>query len=1392
VADRTSGKKPLEGPANKADRSSKGEIGVDSSSQHGAFGIEDSYCLSPLQQGMLFNTLRAPGSGVDIEQLVCELHEKLNVTALQRAWKTLVARHPVLRTSLRWENLPEPRQEVHSQVDLPWEEQDWRGNAASTRSERIAEFLHTDRLHGFDLTQAPLFRLTLLRHGEDEFDLVWTIHHTVLEGRSFALAIPEVFAFYEAFCQGKQLALPLPPPYRSYIDWLEQQDSSKDQAFWRETLKGFTTPTPLVVDRAHDAGRTNRGRKGSREILLSAQTSSSLRTLAHDNQFTINTIVQGAWALILHRYSGEKDIVFGVVRAVRRATIASADTMIGLFINTLPLRVPVNPDATLIPWLKEVRQQWVEMRNHEHTSLADVQAWSGVPAASPLFQSIMMFEHNDLDTLLRKQGGAWSNRRFRLNSQSNYPLDLAAYDGAQLRLRVDFDESRFDEAVAGRMAGHLQTLLEGMASHPHATLAELPMLTDGERHQLLIEWNDTAIDYPANSLLHELFEEQAKRAPDEVEVTFEGQHLTNGELDRRANQLARYLQKYGVGPDTLVGLCIERSLEMVVGALGVLKAGGAYVPLDADLPQQRIAYILGEAHSPVVLTQKRLLEKLPIDRVRTICLDTDWAAIAQEPTLRPPNRATASDLAYVIYTSGSTGRPKGVMVTHAAICNHMYWMKRAHVLSAGDVELLRTPFGFDASVWELFAPLMTDARLVIARPDGHLDPTYLVGLIRTHRVSTLQVVPSQLRMLLAEPAFQDCGESLERVYCGGEPLTKDLCDAFNAKFPHALLYNVYGPTEAAIDTTFWACPRENVPELIPIGKPIDNARVYIVGPQMQLLPVGVPGELLIGGAGLARGYLNDPKLTAERFIPDPFRAQRDARVYRTGDLARYLPDGNIEFLGRRDHQVKIRGFRVEPGEIEAALLAHHAVREAVVMAHEYAAGDKRLVAYVVAEQAPADLIDQLRALIRARMPGHMVPSYFVALDALPFTSTGKVDRKQLPVPEHCASQQPSYIGPRTQLETALVNTWCQVLQIERIGIRDNFFELGGHSLLLVKLIGKMNSAHSVKLGVPEVVQNPTIERVAKLIETGRPAITLSTVVSLREGGSGLPVYFIYAGPGEFGIARRMIGGHPVFGVEVQCPLAWRSALSENRITDFPTMEQMVSPYAAAIIAHSRSAPCVLVGLSYAGQIAFEAAHQIQMLGGKVELVVAIDSQIRPTNPYLLAWQIWRRDWTRPENVLSTTSVAQLFGPLRNSWHTSCWLLRRVARKMVKNLESCFQRRKSRPDLLSGLLDEQGMPVPWELLDRLYDEIGRTYRLRSMDSRGVLLRTAEFDGKRVDHAPGDALGWENLFNRGLEIIDIPGEHYSIWGEQIPTLAREMDRVLTRCSPGRDATDRHRCP
>ena len=565
--------------------------------------------------------------------------------------------------------------------------------------------------------------------------------------------------------------------------------------------------------------------------------------------------------------------------------------MIGLLINTLPMRVRVNPEAALIPWLKELRSQWVAMREHEHTPLEKVLSWSDVPPGRPLFETILVFENIELNSLLHSQGGSWSTRHFRLIQQTNYAATLAVYGGAQIVLKIGFDRSRLDEATVDRMLGHLRTLLEAMAERPMSQLGDLPILTPRERDQLLVEWNQTKAEYPDELCVHELFEAQVERTPDAIAAEFEGRHLTYRELNHRSNQLAHYLRKMGVGPEVLVGICVERSLEMIVSLFGVLKAGGAYVPIDPTYPPARVRFMLSDANANVLLTQRNLIQKLaPLKATKVICLDDSEWEISIGDVENPKRTTTAANLVYLNYTSGSTGSPKGVMITHQAVVNVMSWMQSAFPLNERDRVLQQISFSFDPSVLEILAPLLVGGRLVLARPDGHRDPAYLVRTIIALEVTVLHLVPSMLRLLLQIPELRDC-QSLRHVFCGGEVLTEELAEGF-FDILEAQLHCMYGPTEVTITSVFNSIARGHLDWRIPIGRPVCNTQAYVLDGDRQLVPIGVPGELYLGGVQVGRGYHNQPELTGERFIADPFN-DASARLYKTGDRVRYLPDGKI-------------------------------------------------------------------------------------------------------------------------------------------------------------------------------------------------------------------------------------------------------------------------------------------------------------------------------------------------------------------------------------------------------------------------------------------------------------------------------------------------------------------
>lgn len=1045
-----------------------------------AYDVEKNLCypLSSLQQGMLFHWLSAPQAGTDVEQMVCTLHEELNISSLRRAWARVVERHEVLRTSFSWREDGYSEQCVLPHVDLPWYECDWRDLSTDDQADRLKRFYCDDRRRGFDLGRAPMSRVTLLRLGETEYRLVWTFHHAILDGRSFPIVLKEVFGCYEAYCIGQEMQLDPPIPYRAFIDWLQHQDPAKAESHWRQRLAGFSAPTPLVVDRIPSSSVQIRDRQADERVYLTGDITCALKSFAQENQLRLGTLVQGAWALLLSRYSGEEDVVFGTVRACRKSTIDGADDMVGLFINTLPIRVSVTPGALLVDWLKRLQLQWRDLRSYEHTPLVCVQAWSEVPGGKPLFESILMFENYQLDALLSEQGGSWANRSFRLFEQTNFPITVTVYSGMHLCIQIEFDRSRFDPQTISRMLGHMKVLLESMLQGPLQRLDELSMLTQEERNQLLVEWNATRVNYPADALLHELFEAQAERTPSAIAVDFDGKQLSYGELNDRANRLARHLRKVGTEPDTRVAVCMERSLDLVVALYGILKAGGAYVPIDPEYPQDRVAFMLQDSAASVLLTQTRLADSIRNRCATVICLDGDWDQIAREDSGNPSVSMSPDNLAYMIYTSGSTGKPKGALNTHRGICNRLLWMQDHFALTSKDQVLQKTPFSFDVSVWELFWPLLVGARMVVAAPGGHRDPAYLVNLIRERQITVAHFVPSMLRIFLEEAGSGSC-RSLRYVICSGEALPFDLQERFFELLPSEL-HNLYGPTEAAVDVTSWTCRRNDQRRMVPIGKPIANTQVYILDRHRHPVPIGVPGELHIGGVQVGRGYHNRPDLTEERFIPDPYGGSPAARLYKTGDLCRWLEDGSIEYLGRMDFQVKIRGFRIELGEVESVLASHALVRRCLVTAREDEKGERHLVAYVVWLGANAPPISEVREYLMRKLPDYMVPSAFISLPEIPMAPNGKVDLRALPAADESQFSAESAKGlqPIDEVERTIADIWREVLAISSIDRESNFFDLGGDSIRLMRVRVRLQQAFHKEFEMLDLLQCSSVRSLA--------------------------------------------------------------------------------------------------------------------------------------------------------------------------------------------------------------------------------------------------------------------------------------------------------------------------
>ncbi|MBE9120382.1 amino acid adenylation domain-containing protein [Tychonema sp. LEGE 07199] len=1051
--------------------------------------IEDFYPLSPAQQGILFHSLYQPESGVYFGQLLCVLRGDLNVSAFRNSWQKVVERHPILRTSFLWENLKEPVQAVRKQAALSWQEINWRSLSVSEQQQQLETFLKADREQGFDLKSAPLIRIALAQLEADTFQFILSHHHLVLDGWSLAIVLEEVFAFYQAFSQGEELHLKRPRPYRDYIAWLHQQDLSAAESFWRQTLKGFAAPTAIA--RCNIVAGNHLESSGEQQVIFSATATATLQSAARQHQLTLNTLVQAAWALLLSRYSGEEDVVFGTVVSGRSPDLIGAESVVGLFVNPLPVRVKINPQDVILSWLKELQAQQVEARQYEYSPLVEVQGWSEVPRSLPLFESFVVFENYPSDASLQEKIHNLKVENIRSLETTNYPLTVMAMPGAELTLKIIFDRSYFEDSAIARMLKHLQTLLEGMAANPHQKLSNLSLLSAAEQQQLLVQWNDTQADYPKNSSIHELFAAQTERTPDAVAAICENEQLTYRELNAKANQIAHYLQTLGVKSEVLVGICLERSLEMLVAILGILKAGAAYVPLDPAYPQERRSFMLADAKVPVLLTQKNLLETLPEHSAKVVCIDAEWQEISRESDRNPAVKVEAENLAYVLYTSGSTGTPKGVLGTHRGTVNRCFW--NPYPLIAEDICCQKTSLNFVDSIWEIFAPLLHGLPTVIIPDRAVKDINQFLQTLSKQNVTRLVLVPSLLRAIL--DSFPDLDRRLPQLkywICSGETLPMELCQQFREQMPQRVLINLYGSSEVAADVTWYDAT--HCVEKVPIGRPIANTQIYLLDRNLQPVPIGIPGEIYVGGDGLAKGYLNRPELTSEKFISNPFGPEKldfvgnshQKVLFKTGDIGCYLPDGNIEFLGRSDCQVKIRGFRIELGEIEAALSQHSSVSTAAVLLQEKVPGSQRLVAYLVANsefrnQQP-ELISELRSFLKHKLPDYMVPSAFVLLDALPLTPNGKIDRLALSQKCDYVSDETAFTEPQTPTEKEIAEIWTALLGLEKVGTNQSFFDLGGHSLMATRLISRVRSCFGVELALCDFFAAPTIQNLAELIE----------------------------------------------------------------------------------------------------------------------------------------------------------------------------------------------------------------------------------------------------------------------------------------------------------------------
>ncbi|MCI4066743.1 amino acid adenylation domain-containing protein [Micromonospora sp. R77] len=1060
-------------------------------------GIEDVYELSPIQEGLLFHNLYSPGSGIYLEQVTMRMRGALDVAAYRAAWQAIVDRHAVLRTSFHWEGVDKALQVVHRDVEFPIEVLDWRDADPAGQAERYARFAHDDRMTGFDYADAPLMRARLIRFADDEWEFFWSFSHLLMDGWSFGLAFAELTALYNAFATGTAADLPPARPYRSYLSWWARQDRTTTEAFWREHLAGYSAPDTLELGPAPVGplpdGEPTHAVLPTPELL---ELLPPLTAFGREHGLTLNTLMQGAWMIVLSRHLGRADVLVGSTGTQRPPTLTGSERIMGPMLATMPVRGRVRDDADLIGWLRELQNDMARARDHADISLTDLRALADLPGNRPLFEVDLAFENVPVPDMALHEVELLEST---YDGRPHFPITMIVMPGEAMPVpRMVYDQTRFTEAAVRRLVDQFSTTLTNLTRYPELRLGDVDIMPTDQWRQVLLDWNRTEPQPVA--ALPELFARSAAATPDAVAVVCEGARLSYADLAARANRLAHHLRGSGVRPGDRVGLCLQRSLDTVIGVLGVLTAGAAYVPLDLGHPVERMRWILADADVAALVTHDAVADSVPDFAGTVVNLDTDAEAIAARPATPPDDGPAPDDVAYLIYTSGSTGHPKGVLVSHANVARLVAGAGTRMEFTADDAWSMVHSYAFDVSVFEMWGAFGTGARLVVVPHDTIRDPEALLRLLDAERVTVFSQTPSAFRQFMA-PALADDAPRLPLRYVifAGEyldiPALAPWVDRYGDEQPH--LVNMYGITETTVHSTYRRITRADLtgPVRSNIGRPLPDLRIYLLDERGMPVPPGVRGEIWVAGAGVTLGYRNLPELTAARFVPDLYAGEGDQRMYRSGDLARWTDDGELEFLGRADHQVKIRGFRVEPGEIEAALRDRPDIADAVVLPRTIA-GDTRLVAYLVPADGATVADADVTAALRAVLPEYMVPAHLVTLDRFPLTPNGKTDRAALPDFDGARPDlDREYVAPRTPTEEAVAAAWREMLGVEKAGVHDDFFALGGHSLLATRVAFRLRGVLGVEVPVRAIFDHPVLERLATAIDelTRRPAAAVPVI-----------------------------------------------------------------------------------------------------------------------------------------------------------------------------------------------------------------------------------------------------------------------------------------------------------
>lgn len=1176
---------------------------------------ENYYPLSAIQKGLLFHFLQSPNYETYCVQLNFNCDSKLDILSFKKTWNILIARHDVLRTSFKWDGLEEPIQIVHKTAKFNYRYYDWQNYPEDQFYERLEKFLSKDRQVAFDLNKVPL-RIAVIHLPNQSYQIVISMHHILVDGWSLSILFRELNEIYQSLLVGINPTLPKPERFVDYILWLQQQSLRSAENFWQTYLEGFLEPTDLSINKSKDMRNfSEKPVYRTKNKGLSQEFFTKIQQFASENLLTLNTIFQGVWGIILSRYSQTDDVVFGTTISYRPAELLNSEQMIGIFINTLPLRVKLEENETVLNYLHKVQKNIIDVAQYQYTPIKTIQKCSNISSEFSLFKSIVVFENypveDDKNQLIRFSD-------IEIIDPTHYPLTFIVVPDKKLILKIHYDEDIISVDAIERLLNHIETLLTQMVFYPKSTLSSLNLLTTKEQQLILTDWNCTKMDFPQHKSVHQLFEEQVEKTPNRTAVVFENKQITYQELNERANQFAHYLLKSGIKLETLIAVYLERGLEMVVSILGILKAGGAYVPIDSEYPEGRIKHILADSKPHFLVTQQSLYDKLQLNinsPVLVILIDQKLKNFDENSIENPRKLIKSNNLMYVIYTSGSTGRPKGIMLTHLTIVNLIFWESKKFMPQLHDKIMQFASISFDVSVQEIFYTLLNGCQLHIAPTDIKRSVRDLLYFIEAKKINRIFLPTALLDLFVKEAILNKFTLSqLSSITVAGEELkiTISIRDFFT-HYHHITLINQYGPSESHVVSSFVFKPGLC---FAPIGKPIANVNLYVLDRNFKPVPVGIKGELFISGKSLAKGYL-DPSLDGNKFITNPFNKKE--RLYRTGDLVRWLPDGNLEYVGRVDNQIKIRGHRVELVEIESQLQNYPLVDKAIVILRKNIDEYKYLTAYLVTKNNVTLDLEEVQTFLKKYLPDYMIPTAFMLLKEFPLTNNGKVDKKSLPEPTRQQLLLPNYVAPRVAEEQELVDIWQEVLGVDKIGVTDNFFALGGHSLSALSILLKIRNKFSIDLPIRALFDAPSITQLSNYIRQikdnkqilnadsaiGINKHTFFSLVPLQPHGDRTPLFLIHPIGGTVfwyvPLIKYLNPNQPCYGIQ--------DPGIETKHIMFDNIEEQASFYITIIKNIQPSGPYLLGGASAGGVICTEIARQLLEKNEKIAFLGLFDSWV---------------------------------------------------------------------------------------------------------------------------------------------------------------------------------------